>query len=166
LQNLLGLGKFPTKYGSCTHAVPGYDIQVVDDDGKLLERGKLGNLVIKLPLPPGAFTTLHLDDAKCKRVYFERFPGFYNTGDAGIIDKEGYLHVLSRTDDVINVSGIRLSTGAVEEVLASHQDVAECCVVGPRDNLKVCLFVLSVHRCPLVAYLILAYDRASCLWHC
>jgi len=106
--NCLGLGSHPVKYGSVTHAVPGYDVKCVDDEGRPVIPGKLGNIVIKLPLPPGCVTSMwYQEHAKFKRAYLEKFPGFYNTGDAGIIDSEGYLHIMSRTDDIINVSGVR-----------------------------------------------------------
>jgi len=124
------------KHGSPTRAVPGYDLRVLDDAGRELPRGETGHLVLKLPLPPGCLSTLWQNDAGYRDAYLSRFPGFYQTADAGWIDRDGYVFVMSRTDDVINVAGHRLSTGAMEEVLASHPDVAECAVTGVADALK------------------------------
>jgi propionyl-CoA synthetase len=134
--NCIGLGRLPVKRGSPTRAVPGYDVRVLDEQGVELPRGETGYLVVKLPLPPGCMKSLWQDDAGFERRYLARFPGFYETSDAGHVDEEGYLWVMSRTDDVINVAGHRLSTGALEEVLVSHPDVAECAVIGVRDALK------------------------------
>lgn len=111
-------------------------MQVVDDDGHPVKAGDIGNIVIKLPLPPGCLPTLWNNDEGFKKSYLARFPGYYNTGDAGFIDEDGYIFIMSRTDDIINVAGHRLSTGGMEEVLASHPDVAECAVVGVADQLK------------------------------
>ena len=116
--------------------MPGYDVQVLDDDGHPLKAGDIGNIVIKLPLPPGCLPTLWNNDEGFMKSYLSRFPGYYNTGDAGFIDEDGYIFIMSRTDDIINVAGHRLSTGGMEEVLASHPDVAECAVVGVADQLK------------------------------
>ncbi|HJS73288.1 MAG TPA: propionyl-CoA synthetase [Vicinamibacteria bacterium] len=134
--NCLGLGRFPVKPGSPTKAVPGYDVRVLGDDGRELKDGEMGNLVIKLPLPPGCAPTLWGHDEAFRAKYLDRFPGYYQTADAGYRDEDGYLWVMSRTDDVINVAGHRLSTGAMEEVVASHPDVAECAVIGVADALK------------------------------
>jgi propionyl-CoA synthetase len=134
--NCLGLGPFPVKPGSPTKAVPGYDVRVLGDDGTELTDGEMGNLVIKLPLPPGCAPTLWGNDEAFRAKYLDRVPGYYQTADAGYRDEDGYLWVMSRTDDVINVAGHRLSTGAMEEVIASHPDVAECAVVGVADSLK------------------------------
>jgi propionyl-CoA synthetase len=134
--NCLGLGTLPVKHGSPSRPVPGYDVRVLGDDGRELPTGETGHLAIRLPLPPGCLRTLWRDDAGYEQRYLSRFPGFYETGDAGHVDGDGYLWIMSRTDDVINVAGHRLSTGAIEEVLASHPDVAECAVVGVRDALK------------------------------
>ncbi len=134
--NCLGLGAFPVKPGSPTKAVPGYDVRVLRDDGGEVKDGEMGNLVIKLPLPPGCAPTLWGNDEAFRAKYHDRFPGYYQTADAGYRDEDGYLWVMSRTDDVINVAGHRLSTGAMEEVLASHPDVAECAVIGVADSLK------------------------------
>ncbi|MBP7065298.1 propionyl-CoA synthetase [Ferrovibrio sp.] len=135
--NFMGLELLPVKHGSATCAVPGYDVQVLDDDGvQVLEPNTIGNIAIKLPLPPGCLPTLWQNDEGFKKSYLARFPGYYNTGDAGFIDEDGYIYIMSRTDDIINVAGHRLSTGGMEEVLSSHPDVAECAVVGVADPLK------------------------------
>ncbi|MBX3455595.1 propionyl-CoA synthetase [Ferrovibrio sp.] len=135
--NFMGLELLPVKHGSATCAVPGYDVQVLDDDGHPVAKpGDIGNIAIKLPLPPGCLPTLWNNDEGFKKSYLARFPGYYNTGDAGFIDADGYIYIMSRTDDIINVAGHRLSTGGMEEVLASHPDVAECAVVGAADTLK------------------------------
>ncbi len=134
--NCLGLEAFPVKPGSPAKAVPGYDVRVLGDDGVEAKDGEMGNLVIKLPLPPGCAPTLWGNDEAFRAKYLDRFPGYYQTADAGYRDEDGYLWVMSRTDDVINVAGHRLSTGAMEEVLASHPDVAECAVIGVADSLK------------------------------
>jgi propionyl-CoA synthetase len=134
--NCLGLETFPVKPGSPTKAVPGYEVRVLGDDGAEAKDGEMGNLAIKLPLPPGCAPTLWGSDEAFRAKYLDRFPGYYQTADAGFRDEDGYLWVMSRTDDVINVAGHRLSTGAMEEVLASHPDVAECAVIGVADELK------------------------------
>jgi propionyl-CoA synthetase len=134
--NCVGLGMLPVKHGSPTRPVPGYDIQVVDDQNRQLEPGEMGNIVVKLPLPPGCLPSLWNNDQGYVSSYLTQFPGYYKTSDAGYIDDEGYLYVMSRTDDIINVAGHRLSTGSIEEVLASHADIAECAVIGAADPLK------------------------------
>ena len=134
--NCMGLHHFPVKYGSPTKAVPGWDVQVVDPDNKQVAPGEIGALVVKLPLPPGTLPTLWQADERYKEAYLEEFPGYYKTADAGYIDTEGYIYVMARTDDIINVAGHRLSTGAMEEVLSDHPDVAECAVLGVEDSLK------------------------------
>jgi propionyl-CoA synthetase len=134
--NPVGLGLLPVKYGSPTVAMPGYDVRVVDDGGKEVERGKLGSICVKLPLPPSCLPTLWRNDERFKESYLSAFPGYYQTADAGFMDEEDYLYIMARTDDIINVAGHRLSTGAMEEVLASHPDVAECAVLGVADSLK------------------------------
>ncbi len=134
--NPMGLGALPVKHGSPTVPMPGYDVQIVDDGGKPVKAGTMGNIVVKLPLPPGCFPTLWQQDARFKESYLADFPGFYKTADAGYKDEDGYVYVLGRTDDIINVAGHRLSTGGMEEVLASHNDVAECAVIGVADQLK------------------------------
>ncbi|MFP4346767.1 MAG: propionyl-CoA synthetase [Thermodesulfobacteriota bacterium] len=134
--NCMGLHHFPVKYGSPTKAVPGWDVQVVDPNNNQVAPGEIGALVVKLPLPPGTLPTLWQADQRFKEAYLEEFPGYYKTADAGYIDAEGYIYVMARTDDIINVAGHRLSTGAMEEVLSDHPDVAECAVLGVEDNLK------------------------------
>ena len=134
--NCVGLGMLPVKPGSPTKAVPGYDVRVLDEDGHVRQAGEIGSIVIRLPLPPGCFPTLWHNDAGFEQSYLSRYPGYYLTGDAGYRDEEGYLYVMSRVDDIINVAGHRLSTGAMEEVLAGHPDVAECAVVGVADEIK------------------------------
>ncbi|MAV47679.1 MAG: propionyl-CoA synthetase [Alphaproteobacteria bacterium TMED89] len=134
--NLMGVEALPMKAGSVTHACCGWDIRVLGDDGQPVPVGEIGNIVAKLPLPPGAFATLWNNHERYVSAYMEAFPGYYQTGDAGLIDADGYVHIMARTDDVINVAGHRLSTGQLEEILTGHQDVAECAVVGVADALK------------------------------
>jgi len=134
--NLRGIEPLPVKAGSPTVAVPGYDIRVLDDEGVELPRGSTGNIVVRLPLPPGTLSTLWRNRQRFEEAYLSRFPGHYLTGDAGIVDDDGYLWVMSRIDDVINVAGHRLSTGALEEALSTHDAVAECAVIGVADELK------------------------------
>jgi propionyl-CoA synthetase len=134
--NPAGLETLPVKVGSPTVPMPGYDVQILDDKGHSVPTGELGAIAIKLPLPPGTFPTLWNAKDRFRKSYLTTFPGFYETGDAGIMDEDGYLYIMARTDDVINVAGHRLSTGAMEEVLAGHPDVAECAVVGVNDALK------------------------------
>src|SRR5437867_4494965 len=134
--NCVGLGLFPVKPGSAAKPVPGYDIRVLDETGHDVNPGRSGDITIKLPLPPGCLRTLWNDDEGFRTGYLTRYPGHYLTGDSGFLDADGYLSIMSRIDDVINVAGHRLSTGAIEEVIASHPDVAECAVVGVRDALK------------------------------
>ncbi|HVV87978.1 MAG TPA: propionyl-CoA synthetase [Kofleriaceae bacterium] len=134
--NCLGLGAFPVKHGSPTKPVPGWDVHVVGADNHPMEPGQIGALVIKLPMPPGALPTLWQKDDHFRTSYLADHPGYYHTSDAGMIDADGYVYVMARTDDIINVAGHRLSTGALEEVVAAHPDVAECAVVGVADALK------------------------------
>ena len=134
--NCRGLEAMPIKPGSATVPAPGYDVQVLDETGVQAARGTVGNIVIKLPMPPGTLPTLWQNDAGYIDTYLSRYPGYYLTGDAGYIDEDGYVWVMSRVDDIINVAGHRLSTGAIEEVLSSHADVAECAVIGVADQLK------------------------------
>jgi propionyl-CoA synthetase len=136
LANCVGLGQVPVKPGSPTWPVPGYDIHVLGDDGREAKAGEIGKIVIKLPLPPGCFPTLWNNDDGFIRSYLSQYPGYYLTGDAGYKDEDGYFYVMSRVDDIINVAGHRLSTGAIEEVIAAHADVAECAVIGAADELK------------------------------
>ena len=132
----VGLGMLPIKHGSPTVPMPGYDVRIVDEASQPVADGKMGSIVIKLPLPPGALPTLWKNDERMFESYLAEFPGYYKTADAGYRDAEGYLYIMGRTDDIINVAGHRLSTGGMEEVLASHQDVAECAVIGIKDALK------------------------------
>lgn len=134
--NCMGIEPLPVKEGSPTRPVPGMDVRVVDDGGREVARGEIGALVVKLPLPPGTFPTLWNAPERHREAYLDEFPGYYKTADAGYMDEEGYVFVMSRTDDIINVAGHRLSTGAMEEVLAAHPDVAECAVTGVADSLK------------------------------
>jgi propionyl-CoA synthetase len=153
--NPVGLGALPVKHGSPTVAMPGYDVQIVDEACHPVPAGKMGSIVVKLPLPPGNLPTLWRQDERMKESYLTDFPGFYKTADAGFIDEDGYLYIMGRTDDIINVAGHRLSTGGMEEVLASHPDVAECAVIGVKDELKgeqPCGFIVlksGVSRSPL-----------------
>lgn len=134
--NCMGLHAYPIKPGSPTKAVPGWGLDVLDEVHEPCPPGKVGALVVRLPLPPGTLLTLWNADQRCFDAYYAEYPHFYKTADAGFIDEDGYVHVMARTDDIINVAGHRLSTGAMEEVLASHPDVAECAVIGVADQLK------------------------------
>jgi propionyl-CoA synthetase len=134
--NCLGIERLPVIPGSSTRPVPGWDLRVLDGDGAELPRGETGALVAKLPMPPGSSPTLWMADERFQATYLDPFPGYYLTADAGYIDERGYVFVMARTDDIINVAGHRLSTGALEEVLASHPDVAECAVIGVADELR------------------------------
>ncbi|HYD30648.1 MAG TPA: propionyl-CoA synthetase [Azospirillaceae bacterium] len=134
--NPLGVELFPIKYGSATRPMPGWDVQVLDSECKPVKRGDIGAICVKLPLPPGTFPTLWNAQDRHVKSYLADYPGYYQTGDAGFIDDDGYVYIMSRTDDIINVAGHRLSTGAMEEVLSSHKDVAECAVIGVADDLK------------------------------
>ncbi len=134
--NCMGLHHFPVKYGSPTKAVPGWDVKVVNAENEEVKAGETGALVVKLPLPPGTLPTLWNNDEGYINSYLREFPGYYKTADAGFKDEDGYISVMSRTDDIINVAGHRLSTGAMEEVLSDHPDVAECAVLGVEDQLK------------------------------
>ena len=134
--NPIGIEEVPIKLGSPSVPMPGYDVQILDEGGNPVAAGELGAIAIKLPLPPGTLPTLWNAEDRYKKSYLNTFPGYYETGDAGMMDEDGYLYIMARTDDVINVAGHRLSTGAMEEVLASHPDVAECAVIGVTDQLK------------------------------
>ncbi|MEM1232608.1 MAG: AMP-binding protein [Pseudomonadota bacterium] len=134
--NPMGIEKLPVKLGSPSVPMPGYDVQILSDDGHPVAAGELGAIAVKLPLPPGTLPTLWGAEDRFLKSYLNAFPGYYETGDAGMIDDDGYLYIMARTDDVINVAGHRLSTGAMEEVLAGHADVAECAVIGVTDELK------------------------------
>ncbi|MEX2643768.1 MAG: propionyl-CoA synthetase [Acetobacterales bacterium] len=134
--NCVGLGMLPVKHGSPTKAAPGSDVRVLGEDGREKAPGEIGALAVRLPLPPASAPTLWQAEERFLTAYLDRFPGYYNTGDAGYIDEDGYIYVMARTDDIINVAGHRLSTGAMEEVLSAHPDVAECAVIGVADELK------------------------------
>jgi len=134
--NPVGLGALPVKYGSPSVSMPGYDVRVVDEQTKELPAGTMGSIVIRLPLPPGCLPTLWQADGQFAESYLSEFPGYYKTADAGFKDEDGYLFIMGRTDDIINVAGHRLSTGGMEEVLSEHRDVAECAVIGISDPLK------------------------------
>jgi propionyl-CoA synthetase len=134
--NPLGLGMLPVKHGSPTVAMPGYDVRIVDETCREVPANTMGSIVVKLPLPPACLPTLWQQDERFKESYLAEFPGYYKTADAGFRDEEGYLYIMGRTDDIINVAGHRLSTGGMEEVLSGHKDVAECAVIGIKDDLK------------------------------
>lgn len=134
--NPLGIEQLPVKLGSPAVPMPGYQVDILDDGGHPVAAGELGAIAVKLPLPPGTLPTLWNADARYQSSYLNTFPGYYETGDAGVKDEDGYLYIMARTDDVINVAGHRLSTGGMEEVLAEHPDVAECAVIGVADQLK------------------------------
>jgi len=134
--NPVGLGLLPVKHGSPTVPMPGYELHVLDDKGQPVAPGQTGTLAIKLPLPPACLPTLWNNDARFRKGYISDFPGYYSTSDAGYRDADGYVFVMARTDDVINVAGHRLSTGQMEEVVATHKDVAECAVIGVADDMK------------------------------
>ena len=126
----------PVKHGSPSKPAPGWDIHVLDEAGQDVKPGEIGALVAKLPMPPGTLPTLWNADQRFREAYLDEYPGYYKTADAGFIDEDGYVFVMARTDDIINTAGHRLSTGAMEEVLAAHPDVAECAVIGVADELK------------------------------
>jgi propionyl-CoA synthetase len=134
--NPMGIEPLPVKIGSPSVAMPGFDVQILGEDGHPVPNGDLGAIAIKLPLPPGTLPNLWNAEDRFRKSYLNTFPGYYETGDAGMIDEDGYLYIMARTDDVINVAGHRLSTGGMEEVLAGHPDVAECAVIGVSDQLK------------------------------
>ncbi len=134
--NPAGIEAMEVKIGSPSVPMPGYDLQILDEAGHPVPPGTLGAIAVKLPLPPGTLPTLWGAEARFRKSYLDHFPGYYETGDAGMIDEDGYVWIMARTDDVINVAGHRLSTGGMEEVLASHPDVAECAVIGVKDELK------------------------------
>jgi propionyl-CoA synthetase len=134
--NCVGIERLPVKAGSAARAVPGWDVRALDPEGHSVAPGQVGAIACKLPLPPGTFPELWQAREHFRQTYLDRFPGYYETGDAGFVDEDGYVFIMSRTDDIINVAGHRLSTGAIEEVLAAHDDVAECAVFGVADELK------------------------------
>lgn len=134
--NPLGFQKVPIKPGSASVPQPGYDVRILDDGGQELKSGQQGNIVVKLPLPPSALHTIWNNPERAKKSYFDRFPGFYDTADGGFRDEDGYMFIMGRNDDVLNVAGHRLSTGQLEEAAAHHPDVAEVAVVARPDPLK------------------------------
>ena len=134
--NPMGLGALPVKHGSSTVPMPGYEIHILDEANNQVEAGKIGAISIKLPLPPSCLPTLWDADERFKESYLDEYPGYYKTADAGYLDEDGYVYIMARTDDIINVAGHRLSTGGMEEVVAAHPDVAECAVIGIADQLK------------------------------
>lgn len=134
--NCVGIELLPIKPGSPTKPTPGYDVKVMDNDGHLIPPGNEGKMVVRLPLPPGTLQTLWQNNDQFSKSYLEPFPGYYFTGDGGYVDKDGYIYIMGREDDVINVAGHRLSTGAMEEVVANHQDIAECVVIGVKDDFR------------------------------
>ncbi|WP_316202942.1 MULTISPECIES: propionyl-CoA synthetase [unclassified Bradyrhizobium] len=134
--NPVGLGLLPVKHGSPTVPMPGYQVDIVDEAAKPVPANTMGSIVIKLPMPPGCLPTLWQQEDRFKESYLSEFPGYYKTSDAGYKDEDGYVFVMGRTDDIINVAGHRLSTGGMEEILASHPDVAECAVLGIKDAIK------------------------------
>jgi propionyl-CoA synthetase len=134
--NPVGLGLLPIKRGSPTVPMPGYVVDIVDEASRIVPTGEMGSIVIRLPLPPGSLPTLYRQDERMRESYLKEFPGYYKTADAGFVDEDGYLTILGRTDDIINVAGHRLSTGGMEEVIASHPAVAECAVLGVKDEIK------------------------------
>jgi len=134
--NPVGLGQLPVKHGSPTVPMPGYKVEVVDEAARPVAANTMGSIVIRLPLPPGCLPTLWQQDERCQESYLSEFPGCYKTSDAGYLDEDGYVFVMGRTDDIINVAGHRLSTGGMEEILAAHPDVAECAVLGINDAIK------------------------------
>ena len=134
--NPFGMGMLPVKHGSPTVAMPGYDVQILDEGGHPVPAGKMGSIVVKLPMPPSCLPTLWNAEDRFRESYLTAYPGYYSTSDAGYIDEDGYLYIMGRTDDIINVAGHRLSTGAMEEVLSGHPAVAECAVIGAKDALK------------------------------
>jgi propionyl-CoA synthetase len=137
LATLVGLGEMPPpRAGSAGHPVPGYDVQILDEAGQEVPRGTTGLVAVRLPLPPGCLPTLWQDDERFRQSYLTTFPGYYLSGDGGFRDPDGYLFIMGRVDDVMNVAGHRLSTGEMEELLASHTAVAECAVLGIADELR------------------------------
>ncbi len=132
----MGLGRVPIRYGSCSMPVTGFEISIFDEEGSELPPNELGNMVIKTPLAPGSMKTLYKDDERYVENYLSKYPGYYDTGDAAFIDEDGYISIMGRTDDTINVAGHRLSTGAMEEILLEHSKVADCAVIPVRDGLK------------------------------
>ena len=134
--NAIGLGRMPIHYGACAMPVPGYEITIVDDDGKKVEPNTLGNMTIKIPLPPGTLQTIYNHNERYIKDYLTKYPGYYDTGDAAYMDEDGFVYIMGRTDDIINTAGHRLSTGAMEEILMEHPIVADCAVIPVKDEIK------------------------------
>lgn len=134
--NAVGLGRVPVRYGSCALPVPGFELEILDDEGKRVPSNTLGNMVIKTPLPPGTLTTIYKNDERYQKDYLSKFPGYYETGDSAYVDDDGYVYIMGRTDDVIDTAGHRLSTGGMEEVLMEHPKVADCAVIPVNDPIK------------------------------
>ncbi|CAB9501841.1 CoA synthetase short-chain family member 3, mitochondrial [Seminavis robusta] len=134
--NSVGLGRMPIKYGACSAPVPGFELAIADDQGNILPHNTLGDMILKLPLPPGSLTTLYGDHDRFIKSYLTKYPGYYDSGDAVYVDDDGYIHIMGRNDDVINTAGHRLSTGSMEEILMDHSEVADCAVVAAKDELK------------------------------
>ena len=126
----------PTRYGACAAPVPGFELAIADEDGSILPHNTLGDMILRLPLPPGTLTTLYNDDERYVKDYLTKYPGFYDTGDAVYVDDSEYIHIMGRNDDVINTAGHRLSTGSMEEILMEHEEVADCAVIAVNDKLK------------------------------
>jgi propionyl-CoA synthetase len=134
--NSVGLGRMPVKYGACSAPVPGFELAIADEQGHILPHNTLGDMILKLPLPPGTLTTLYGDHDRFISSYLSKYPGYYDTGDAVHVDDDGYIHIMGRNDDVINTAGHRLSTGSMEEILMDHAEVADCAVIPVKDELK------------------------------
>ena len=165
--NLRGLDPMPLKAGSPTVPVPGYRVEIVDAHGELVKANTEGNIVVRLPLPPGTLTGLWQDEDRYRRSYLDTFPGYYLTGDSGFVDEDGYVFVLGRSDDVINVAGHRLSTGTMEAVVASHPAVAECSIVGkshPEWGEEVIAFVVALAITALLAATLFAATMLAAYW--
>lgn len=126
----------PTRYGACAAPVPGFELAIADEAGNILPHNTLGDMILKLPLPPGTLTTLYNDDERYVKDYLTKYPGYYDTGDAVYVDDDEYVHIMGRNDDVIQVAGHRLSTGSIEEILMEHEEVADCTVIAVKDDLR------------------------------
>lgn len=134
--NAVGLGRIPIRYGACAAPVPGFQLAIADDAGHILPHNTLGDMILKLPLPPGCLTTLYNSDERYIKDYLTKYPDYYDTGDAVYVDDDEYIHIMGRNDDVINTAGHRLSTGTMEEILMDHPEVADCAVIAVKDDLK------------------------------
>lgn len=134
--NAVGLGRMPIRHGACAAPNVGFKLEIADDGGHILPHNKLGDMILKLPLPPGSLTTLYNDDERYVKDYLRKYPGYYDSGDAVFVDDDDYVHIMGRNDEVINTAGHRLSTGSMEEILMDHPDVADCAVIPVKDDLK------------------------------